>query len=188
MFGFLRQKAPALHIRTWESRDVPSIRIMECQYAKENGEPDPVDSETLYQWIRQDSMRGIVITENGRPKGYAAFFIPKIQRVMIRALRVDKDRRRHGYGTLLLNRIFNDCHAWNKACVEIDISERNEGARLFLMKPDKSGFAITTLSEFTDTDGFYDEAFYQMQCPAPAGFKPKDIRFLVNGEEKQKRP
>ena len=188
MFNFLKKKTPAIHIRSWEARDIPSIRIMECQHNKEKGEPDPVDSATLYQWLKDDYMHGIVITENGRLKGYAVVFMPKIQRIVIRALRIDKDRRRHGYGTLLLNRIFGDLIMWSKAYVEIDISERNEDARLFLMKPDMSGFVATVFSEFTDTDGFYTEAFYEMQYPAPIGFKPSNIRFFLNGEEKPKRP
>jgi GNAT superfamily N-acetyltransferase len=183
MFHFLKKKTTTINLRPWEPRDVPYIHAMECQY--EEGEPPPVDCETLHRWISNECMCGIVVTENTVPRGYAAIFTPKTPLIIIQTLRVDREHRRHGHGTLMLNHIFSMLIPWNKVHVKIDISERNEKARQFLMRPDNARFVITALSEYTDNDGSYTQAFYEMQYPAPLSFKPKDIKIFLNGKEKK---
>jgi len=153
----------------------------------EEGEPDPIEAENLVQWMRSEYMHGIILTENEIVRGYAIILTSQVQ-CIVRALRVDKEHRRHGYGTKILKHILRGLIAWNKTYIQIDISEKNTGARKFLMKEDKSGFVIVIMSEFTDPEGDYIEAFYEMQYPPPPGFNPKrDLRFFVNGEEKPKR-
>jgi GNAT superfamily N-acetyltransferase len=183
MWNFFKPKKPVIKIRPWETKDIPLIMTLENQWDEVFGEPQPITRDMLAKWIIDDQMYGIVLTENGIVRGYAAVFPPKIQRVIIHLLRVDKNRRKHGYGTLMLNHFFYTAAVWGKSCLSIDISERNEPARKFLMRGGLCGFVIVALSEFLDENGDFSEAFYEMQCPAPHGFQPHDMRIFVNGTE-----
>lgn len=137
-------------------------------------------------------MYGIVLTENNLVKGYAVACLPKIKVATLYAMRIDKGRRRHGYGTLMLNHFFAALTVWDKLFIEIDIDERNEGARQFLMREDMSGFVITAISEHFDEEGWPKRAFWQMQYPAPYGFRPHNINIVRDGKKIdrvfQKRP
>ncbi len=183
MWHIFKSKKPVIKMRPWETRDIPRIMILENQWDESLGEPQPVTRKIITQWIKDENMYGIVLTENGMVRGYAAAFLPKAQRTTIHLLRVDKDRRRHGYGTLMLNHFFTAAAVWGKTCLSIDISERNEPARQFLMRGGLCGFVIVALSEYFDKEGNPAEAFYEMECPAPCGFKPNQLRIFVDGNE-----
>ncbi|MDO8582511.1 MAG: GNAT family N-acetyltransferase [bacterium] len=168
-------------LRRWRLEDVP--HIMELQKQRKDGEPDTIDEPVFRKWIEEDNLvHGIVLTENGAVKGFITALIPKIHYATIFALRVDENRRRHKFGTLLINRLFGEMALVGKNYLLINVDAQNTSALQFLTKKGDA-FVITAQNEIYDESENLIEASYELQCPASAGFNPAHVRFFVNGEE-----
>jgi N-acetylglutamate synthase-like GNAT family acetyltransferase len=146
----------------------------------------PLDRPTLSQWIQNQWMYGIVITENKKIRGFSVAFFQEIPRrdiVEIQFLRVDNKYLRRGFGTRMLEHMRAGLSLWRKNGLSIDINEYNEIAQQFLME--KNGFVIAVMHEAHDRQGEMIDAFYTLRFPplyGPNGYNDGTIVIEVDGE------